>query len=668
MTAPKRGASPRPCSRTESPVRGAGVASPTRRSPSASSDGGRGPGVAPLIRPAGHPHAGAGAPDPSTARRPGGGRRTPRRAPGGPAPRLDRAQGGDRGDAPDRGVPDARRPQRPARPAAGRPDGARGRRGDERWRGAPGDSRPACQPPAAKREQPDQGPDERPAAAGRSGGAAQRPGRGQSAGSDRRRQDVRFPLRIPEGAPIASPALRQVEHAVRLAVELGRIGAPLGKRHAAVGESDRVRLRRPGKVETHPVDPLQQPLADLLGRRRLRVGQDQGEFLAADPTDQIDAAQPAEQFARHGAQHPVPDGMAPGVVDPLEVVDVGQDQRQRRFPPARPFDFEPELPVEIGPVVHAGQAVGVNQPAHLEVLAPTGGDKTADQARVAQQARAGRGVRRRHQQQARLFRPLASSPGRGKQRHGGGAGEIVLPGSGQRAAQRGRQVGNGREPDGAADRAMSGPERGAGAARERRHAPRDQTGIDVPGEQHGEPSLRQGAGQQAENPLQNRLPVRVARLPHGERLRLLHGQQELRQPVGGGRVGERRRGHCCRRRRRQPGGDGRKRLTWATGRSAERTERSSRWVLPRNTNRAPGSREPSIATWIRSPRRTSSPATARATRCWRAESPLATACRAARRSTGPTESRGSSRVSSFRASGPWDNAGHSRVEAQAVFP
>jgi hypothetical protein len=59
------------------------------------------------------------------------------------------------------------------------------------------------------------------------------------------------------------------------------------------------------------------------------VGQQQREFLAAQARDRVVRAHHVDERARRAAQHLVAVGMAMGVVDRLEVVEVQRDDRDR---------------------------------------------------------------------------------------------------------------------------------------------------------------------------------------------------------------------------------------------------------------------------------------------------------------------------------------------------
>ncbi len=89
-----------------------------------------------------------------------------------------------------------------------------------------------------------------------------------------------------------------------------------------------------------------------------RVGQDEGEFLAAVPCRYIPRAHAhlLEQPA-HFAQAGVALDMAHGVVEALEVVEVAQHQRERHAVAARGEDLAVQDAVEAAPVDEAGEGV-----------------------------------------------------------------------------------------------------------------------------------------------------------------------------------------------------------------------------------------------------------------------------------------------------------------------
>ena len=74
-------------------------------------------------------------------------------------------------------------------------------------------------------------------------------------------------------------------------------------------------------------DLLAQLVGEVLGSLAVGVGQDQHELLAAVAGDGVHLARPTREDRRHPLEHLVAHGVPVGVVDALEVVDVGQDDR-----------------------------------------------------------------------------------------------------------------------------------------------------------------------------------------------------------------------------------------------------------------------------------------------------------------------------------------------------
>ena len=123
----------------------------------------------------------------------------------------------------------------------------------------------------------------------------------------------------------------------------------LGLVQRLVGALDQPGERLARMYWAHPIDIVMWPrsspftferirllghgLADLLGQlaRALQVGlrQDHGELLAAVARGQIAALDRLGQHLRHQTQHLIADLMAVGVVELLEMIDVGEQQRQR---------------------------------------------------------------------------------------------------------------------------------------------------------------------------------------------------------------------------------------------------------------------------------------------------------------------------------------------------
>ena len=88
-----------------------------------------------------------------------------------------------------------------------------------------------------------------------------------------------------------------------------------------------------------------------------RLGQEHAELLAAEARRNVDVADVLAQRIGEGLQELVPDRVAEAVVDALEVVEVGEDER-RRHRPGRPADLGAERGHEAPPVDEARELVG----------------------------------------------------------------------------------------------------------------------------------------------------------------------------------------------------------------------------------------------------------------------------------------------------------------------
>ena len=101
--------------------------------------------------------------------------------------------------------------------------------------------------------------------------------------------------------------------------------------------------------------------AQLLGQDRAfldaGLGQDQHEFLAAVPADQVAGPQVRRDRLGDAAQDDVAGGVAVGVVDGLEVVDIDERDRQRALVARRALDFGEQVGEQGLAVDDAGQAV-----------------------------------------------------------------------------------------------------------------------------------------------------------------------------------------------------------------------------------------------------------------------------------------------------------------------
>ena len=132
-------------------------------------------------------------------------------------------------------------------------------------------------------------------------------------------------------------------------------------------------------------------------RRARRVGREQSELLAADPCRAVEAALGAVDRVGHALEDRVAGGVAVCVVDPLEAVEVADDQAERLVGAAGALELDVEHVLEAAPVEQVGERVAVGGLA-----------EALDQA-----ARAGRG-------RATTNRPVTSSvtPWRSSRRAG----------------------------------------------------------------------------------------------------------------------------------------------------------------------------------------------------------------------------------------------------------
>ena len=124
-------------------------------------------------------------------------------------------------------------------------------------------------------------------------------------------------------------------------------------------------------IETAPAAPsIRNSRLSVVAARALRdpcglggvdAGHHDDEFLAAQPTEQIAAADDAAQPIGEALEHEIADVVAIGVVDALEMVDVENHQRQRRAAHARVLDHRREMALEEAAIVEAGQRVEQRQ-------------------------------------------------------------------------------------------------------------------------------------------------------------------------------------------------------------------------------------------------------------------------------------------------------------------
>ena len=86
----------------------------------------------------------------------------------------------------------------------------------------------------------------------------------------------------------------------------------------------------------------------------IRIFQDDRKLIATDPRHHILAANGATQDLRRFHQQFIAFFVAPGIVDPLQPIDVDDGDRYRA---ASPVFQSMQFFLEIGPVVYAGQCI-----------------------------------------------------------------------------------------------------------------------------------------------------------------------------------------------------------------------------------------------------------------------------------------------------------------------
>ena len=156
-------------------------------------------------------------------------------------------------------------------------------------------------------------------------------------GRDGRPPDRAVVARLPEHVDlVASERLGRVEGGVRIPHQhVGREDVTQAPRDTG-GQGDRHHLpvRQLHRGPGHDPPEL---LGDGRGGVGVGLGQHDQELLAPVAAGRVDGADVRREECAHMAQHRVAGGMAMGVVEALEVVEVGQDDRQRVPEPARPL-------------------------------------------------------------------------------------------------------------------------------------------------------------------------------------------------------------------------------------------------------------------------------------------------------------------------------------------
>src|SRR5215471_2933402 len=162
------------------------------------------------------------------------------------------------------------------------------------------------------------------------------------------------------------------EHPV-LPVVLHVVHRLVGRLDEALGGCGHVRERRDAhgdgemNVETMVgqkaklVDAVPDTFADRHRALAARVGQDQGELVSAEPRDDVGFARALADDARRFDQRAAAEKVAVRVVDPLESVQVDEEERQRPSASGRALGFPPQYLREVARVVQLRQVVGDRQ-------------------------------------------------------------------------------------------------------------------------------------------------------------------------------------------------------------------------------------------------------------------------------------------------------------------
>ena len=151
-----------------------------------------------------------------------------------------------------------------------------------------------------------------------------------------------------------------LDQRVLVAAVLGEAGDP---------DAD-VDVRRAGPVRQLG-DRAPDAYGDLVGDAPIGTGQDRDEFVAAVAIEQVAVARGVGQRLRHAHQERIAGGVAAGVVEGLEPVEVEHEDRER--PPAAAVrDRLAELTLERSVVAQTGQRIEIgsdaNGPVRLGVL------------------------------------------------------------------------------------------------------------------------------------------------------------------------------------------------------------------------------------------------------------------------------------------------------------
>ena len=155
---------------------------------------------------------------------------------------------------------------------------------------------------------------------------------------------------------VAPALLGRVERLVRAAHQLlaGRRIVRAGRGPDAQREAEVAALVR----DAQGAHGLEHALGARAATAPVGVDEDDRELLAAVARDEIHAPRQPPEFGGERLEDPVPEGVAVGVVDPLEVVDVQQQQRERLLVAIAAIEFVGQPLLEPAVVVQPGEAVG----------------------------------------------------------------------------------------------------------------------------------------------------------------------------------------------------------------------------------------------------------------------------------------------------------------------
>ena len=172
--------------------------------------------------------------------------------------------------------------------------------------------------------------------------------------------------RLPDGAAIAAGALGGIERFVgflQQAVDIVAHRIEAGNAEAGADRDGRVAA---GNLQR--ADRQSQLLGRLVSAVLVGVRQQHGELFAAETAEQVGAAQLVADQLRHRRQHLVAGGMAIGVVDRLEVVEVEGDATEGAAVPAGEGDELARFVLEGAAARDPGQRVGRGETPQLQLV------------------------------------------------------------------------------------------------------------------------------------------------------------------------------------------------------------------------------------------------------------------------------------------------------------